>query len=342
VELTLRRPDDWHLHLRDGEVLADATAATAAQFGRALVMPNLVPPITACAQARDYRARIRRVAPRDLEIRTTLYLTDRTAPGEIAEAAASDEILGVKLYPAGATTNSDEGVRDLHACGEVLEEMERRGLPLLVHGEVTRDEVDIFDREAVFLDEVLGPLLERHPRLRVVLEHVSSAAGVDFVRRAGDRVAATITAHHLTHTRNDMLVGGIRPHHYCLPILKRERDRQALLDAATGEDPRFFLGTDSAPHARDRKESACGCAGCYTAPVALPLYAMAFEERDALHRLEDFASVRGATFYGLAPNPGRLRLRREAWTVPDRLPFGGSEIVPFAAGRTLSWRVVEA
>ncbi len=339
MELSIATPDDWHVHFRDGRAVGDVVREVSRQFGRALAMPNLRPPLRTCAEALAYRRRILQVAPEGFEVVATLYLTEQTTVGEILEAAASPSVVGVKFYPAGATTHSEDGISDLATCEEVLSAMEESGLPLLVHGEVVDDGVDIFDREERFLDEVLAPLVARHPRLKVVLEHITTRAAVDFVNAAGPSVAATITAHHLLHTRNDLLVGGIRPHFYCLPVLKRSQDRRALLEAATGERRRFFLGTDSAPHEVGRKESACGCAGCYTSPVALALYATAFEENGALDRLEDFASRRGADFYGLPYNGGRVRLRREKWEVPASMPFGAGRVIPFAAGRTLTWTV---
>ncbi|MGM0576689.1 MAG: dihydroorotase [Myxococcota bacterium] len=341
--LTLARPDDWHLHLRDGAALRDTVRDAARVLGRAVVMPNLVPPITTVDDARAYRERIlaARPAGASFEPLMTLYLTDHTSPEEIRRAAESDLVVAVKLYPAGATTHSDAGVTDLGRVMPTLEAMEEHDLPLLVHGEVTRDEVDIFDREAVFVEERLGPLVERFPRLRIVFEHVTTAAAVDFVRAAPDTVAATITAHHLLLNRNDLLVGGVRPHHYCLPVVKRERDRLALVEAATCGHPRFFAGTDSAPHARDRKETACGCAGIYTAHAALELYAETFEAAGALDRLEPFVGAHGADFYGLPRPTDRVTLERRPWRVAETLPFGDGGVVPLRAGQEIAWTVVE-
>jgi dihydroorotase len=339
--LTLRLPDDLHLHLRDGAALADTVAASARAFGRVMVMPNLAPPVTTLAAAEAYRARVLAALPAGAALTPlmTLYLTDDTDPAALVAAAASGVIAGVKLYPANATTNSGHGVTSMAAVDDCLAALAEVGLPLLVHGEVTDAGVDVFDRELRFLGDVLGPLLARHPALRVVLEHVTSAAGVRFVEQARAGVGATITAHHLRFDRNDLLVGGVRPHRYCLPVPKRRSDRAALLAAATSGSPRFFLGTDSAPHARAAKEAACGCAGCYTAPFALALYAEAFEEAEALERLDDFGGRFGAEFYGLPLNTRQIALRREAGRVPDRLPLGGAEVVPLCAGETLRWRL---
>jgi dihydroorotase len=340
--LALARPDDWHLHLRDGAALASVLPDTARQFARAIVMPNLKPPVRTTAMAAAYRQRIldARPAGSDFEPLMTLYLTDSTPPEEVAAAKASGIVHGVKLYPAGATTHSDAGVTDVRRCDAALAELARIGLPLLVHGEVTDGDVDVFDREAAFLERVLAPLLERHPTLRVVLEHITTREAVRFVQQAGLRVAATITAHHLLYSRNALFQGGLRPHYYCLPVLKREGHRQALLEAATSGSPQFFLGTDSAPHARHTKEAACGCAGCYTAHTALELYAEAFEDAGALDRLEGFASHFGPDFYGLPRNAGTVTLVREPLEVPRTLPFGeGEELVPLRAGETLRWRL---
>jgi len=339
--LTMTRPDDWHLHLRDGIALAAVLPDTARQFGRAIVMPNLKPPVTTTALAGAYRERIlaARPAGSDFEPLMTLYLTDVTPPAEAVAAKASGFVHGFKLYPAGATTNSDSGVTDIRRCDETLAEMARVGMPLLIHGEVTDAEIDIFDREAVFIDRILGPLLQRHPALRVVFEHITTRDAAHFVREAGPNVAATITAHHLLYNRNAILAGGIRPHNYCLPVLKREVHRQALVEAAISGDPSFFLGTDSAPHARHAKESDCGCAGCYTALTALELYAEAFEAAGALDRLEGFASHFGADFYRLPRNVARVTLRREPLPVPAELPYGDDRLVPFRAGETLCWRL---
>ncbi len=342
TSLTLTRPDDWHLHLRDGAVLSAVVPASARQMGRAIIMPNLKPPVTTTEQALAYRERILTAVPAglDFEPLMTLYLTDRTTAEEIERAHASGRVQAVKLYPAGATTNSDSGVTDLANCDAAIAAMARLGLPLLVHGEVTDAEIDIFDREAVFIERVMKPLLERHPALKVVFEHITTADAAAFVAEAPANVAATITAHHLLFNRNRMLVGGIKPHYYCLPILKRERHRQALIEAATSGSGKFFLGTDSAPHARDDKESACGCAGAYTAPAALELYATAFEQAGALDRLEGFASHHGPDFYGLPRNADSVTLVREEWTLPQTLPYAdGQVIVPLQAGETLGWKL---
>jgi dihydroorotase len=339
--LTLRQPDDWHLHLRDGAALQSVLGHTAAQFARAIVMPNLRPPVTITAQAMAYRERILAARPAGsaFEPLMTLYLTDRTDPAEISVAKASGIVHGCKLYPAGATTNSDAGVTDIRRIDATLEAMAAAGLPLLVHGEVTHTDVDVFDREARFIDLVLAPLRSRLPGLRIVFEHVTTAAAVQFVQAQAEGVAATITPQHLALNRNALFQGGIRPHLYCLPVLKRERDRTSLLDAVTTGDARFFLGTDSAPHARSTKEAACGCAGIYSAHAALELYAAVFEESGALHRLEAFASEFGPRFYGLPLNTGTVTLQRSEWTVPDNYPFAGETIVPLHAGEKLQWRL---
>jgi len=338
--LTLRQPDDWHLHLRDGQALRAVLPHTAAQFARAIVMPNLKPPVTTTALARAYRERILAALPAGSHFTPlmTLYLTDRTDPAEIATARTSGIVQGCKLYPAGATTNSDSGVTDIRRLDAVLEAMAESGMPLLVHGEVTQPDVDVFDREARFIDEVLAPLRARLPRLRMVFEHVTTQAAVQFVRAQADGVAATLTPQHLALNRNALFAGGIRPHHYCLPVLKRERDRIALLDAVVGGDPRFFLGTDSAPHAQHTKEAACGCAGIYSAHAALEFYAEVFEQAGALPRLEAFASEFGPRFYGLPLNDNRVVLKRETWSVPADYPFGADRLVPLRAGEPLSWR----
>lgn len=336
--LTLTRPDDWHIHLRDGAVLADTVADAAARFGRAIAMPNLKPPVVSTEDALAYRGRILEARPAGsrFEPLMTLYLTDNTPPEEMARAKAAG-VVACKLYPAGATTNSDSGVTDLEAMDEVFAAMAEAGLLLLVHGEVTRDEVDIFDREAAFIEERMVPIVAHHPSLKIVFEHITTAAAADFVTHAPQRVGATITAHHLLLNRNDLLVGGIKPHHYCLPVLKRERDRQALLEAATSGHPRFFLGTDSAPHARHTKEHACGCAGSYTAHAAIELYAEAFEDVGALDRLEAFAAFHGPDFYGLPRNSETITLVRRPWTVPETRPFGGDVVVPLRAGAAVRW-----
>ena len=345
-EITLIRPDDWHAHFRDGAVLADVVPATAARFARAVTMPNLSPPVTTTAQALAYRERVLAAVPpgtspgASFEPLMTLYLTDDTSADEIRRASASGKVLGVKLYPAGATTNSSHGVTDIERCAAALGAMQERGLALMVHGEVTGEDVDVFDRERVFIERTLAPLVDRFPGLRVVLEHVTTADGVEFVRAARAGVAATITAHHLLLNRNALFEGGLRPHHYCLPVLKRERHRAALVDAATGGEGRFFLGTDSAPHPRHAKESACGCAGLYTAHAGIELYAEAFDRAGALGALEGFASRNGPVFYGLALNRETITLRRESWPVPDELPMGTDVLVPFRAGSSVPWRIV--
>jgi dihydroorotase len=339
--LRIRRPDDWHLHLRDGAALAAVLPHTAAQFARAIVMPNLQAPVTTTALAREYRERILAARPpgNGFQPLMTLYLTDRTDPVEIRTARDSGIVQGCKLYPAGATTNSGSGVTDIRHIDAVLETMAEVGMPLLVHGEVTRPEVDVFDREARFIDDVLVPLRQRLPRLRIVFEHVTTRAAVQFVRAQGENVAATLTPQHLTLNRNALFAGGIRPHNYCLPVLKRETDRVALLDAVVSGDPRFFLGTDSAPHARSAKEQACGCAGIYSAHAALELYAQILEDAGALHRLEAFAAESGPRFYRLPLNEGFITLSRETWTVPASYPFGKDVVVPMGAGGQLRWRV---
>lgn len=341
--LTLLRPDDWHSHLRDGNALTQTCADMARYMGRVIVMPNLVPPVTNARLAAEYRQRILRSMqdqPRQFDPLMTLYLTDATSAEDIREAAAIDWMAGVKLYPAGATTNSAAGVHSLEALYPVLEEMQAVDLPLLVHGEVTDAEVDIFDREKAFIDQHLRPIVERFPGLRVVLEHITTADAVDFVQASGENVAATITAHHLLLNRNDMLVGGIKPHYYCLPILKRRQHQEALRAAATGSDDSFFLGTDSAPHEKTAKESACGCAGVYTAHASLELYAEVFDEMNALDRLEDFAARRGARFYRRPLNEETVTLRRVAWNVPQSIPLGGEEMVPLRGGETVHWQVI--
>jgi dihydroorotase len=340
--LTLKRPDDWHLHLRDGPAMTSVLADAARQFARAIVMPNLKPPVRTTYEALDYRERILAALPEGaaFEPLMTLYLTDDTPPEEIARARLSGRVHGVKLYPAGATTHSDAGVTRLSRCFRALEKMEELGLPLLVHGESTDPAIDIFDREKAFIEEVLGPAVERFSALKVVLEHITTREAAQYVEVTGPNVAATITAHHLLMNRNALFLGGIRPHHYCLPVLKREEHREALVEAATSGNPKFFLGTDSAPHPRSDKEAACGCAGVYTGHAALELYAIAFEEAGALDRLEGFASVFGARFYGLAPNQDTVTLARREWTVPQRLKFGDQELVPLRAGEKLPWKLL--
>ena len=339
--LTLTTPDDWHVHLRDGPGMASVLADTARCFARAIVMPNLRPPVRTAQDALHYRERILAALPESSQFEPlmTLYLTDDTSPEEIARAQLSGQVFGVKLYPAGATTHSDAGVTRLSRCFAALERMAELGLPLLVHGESTDPALDVFDREKAFLEETLGPLLERFRDLKVVLEHITTRDAVQFIEVTGANVAATITAHHLLLNRNALFLGGIRPHHYCLPVLKREHDREALVEAATSGNPKFFLGTDSAPHARGTKEAACGCAGIYTAHAALELYATAFEEAGALDRLDGFASRHGAQFYGLPVNAGRVTLMREEWRVPETLAFGNDTLVPLRAGDTIAWKL---
>jgi dihydroorotase len=339
--LTLTRPDDWHLHLRDGAALAAVLTDTARQFARAIVMPNLRPPVTTTEQARAYRDRILAVRPRGSEFEPlmTIYLTDVTSPHEIARAKQSGCVHAVKYYPAGATTNSENGVTDLKRVYPVLAEMEKHDLPLLVHGEVTDGDVDVFDREAVFIERHLVPVTRAFPNLRVVLEHVTTREGVAFVEQAGPGIAATITAHHLLLNRNAMFAGGIRPHAYCLPVLKREVHRTALVKAATGGSPKYFLGTDSAPHGRRAKETSCGCAGIYTAHAALEFYAEVFEQAGVLERLEAFASFHGADFYRLPRNRGSVTLVREPWTAPRELTIGDDTLVPLRAGETIHWKL---
>jgi dihydroorotase len=339
--ITLTRPDDWHLHLRDGAEMASVLPYTARVFARAVVMPNLRLPVTDTAGAAAYRARILQVLPRGsrFEPLMTLYLTDNTSAEEIARAKSSGFVLGVKYYPAGATTNSDSGVTRIEKVYGALEAMQEHDLPLLVHGEVTAHGVDFFDRERVFLETVLAGLLTRFPRLRVVVEHASTREAVEFVSAGGPNVAATITVHHLLYNRGALFAGGFRPHLYCLPVLKREEHRQALIRAATSGNPKFFLGTDSAPHARAAKEALCGHAGIYSAPAAIELYAEAFEQAGALDRLEGFASAHGADFYRLPRNAGSITLRKEAWAVPGELPFGAATVVPLRAGEPVGWRL---
>ncbi|QAU35771.1 dihydroorotase [Janthinobacterium sp. 17J80-10] len=339
--ITITRPDDWHLHLRDGAVLADVLPHTARQFARAIVMPNLKPPVTTTELAGAYRTRILAALPAGLQFEPlmVLYLTDNTPPDEIRRAKDSGFIHALKLYPAGATTNSDAGVTDLTKCYKTLEVMQEVGLPLLVHGEVTDPAVDVFDREAVFIERVMQPLRRALPELKVVFEHITTRDAAEYVAAADRFVGATITAHHLLYNRNEIFKGGIRPHYYCLPILKREEHRQALVKAATSGNPKFFLGTDSAPHPKGLKEHACGCAGCYTALHALELYAQAFAAAGALDRLEAFASFNGPAFYGLPRNSGSVTLLREDWTLPAELPFGDSSLVPLNAGETMAWKL---
>jgi dihydroorotase len=340
--LTLTRPDDWHLHFRDGDVLRDVVPHTARQFARAIVMPNLKPPVTTTEMAAAYRQRIIAALPEgaSFEPLMVLYLTDNTSPDEIQRAVDSGIVHGVKLYPAGATTNSDAGVTDIRRCMATLEAMQKLGLPLQIHGEVTDGDIDVFDREAVFIDRILHPLRRDLPGLRVIFEHITTREAARYVRDAEGDIAATITAHHLLYNRNAIFKGGIRPHYYCLPILKRETHRLALIEAATSGNPRFFLGTDSAPHPKGLKEQACGCAGCYTALHAMELYAQAFEEAGALDKLEGFASFYGADFYRLPRNTSTITLRRQSWTIPDELPMERTTVVPLDAGSELQWTFV--
>jgi dihydroorotase len=344
--ITLRRPDDWHIHFRDGSHLAAVLPFTARQFGRALAMPNLKPPMTTTAALAAYRARILSAVPPGVafEPMMTLYLTDATSPAEIAAARESGFVVGAKLYPAGATTHSDAGVTSIDKVWPALEAMAEHGLVLQVHGEVTESEVDVFDREQAFIDRVLSRVVDRVPQLRVVFEHITTRAAAQFVRAARKGVGATITPQHLLLNRNAMFEGGIRPHNYCLPVLKREQDREALVEAATSDNERFFLGTDSAPHERHAKEASCGCAGIFSAHAAIELYAEAFDDAGRLDRLEAFASERGADFYGRPRNEGTITLRREAWQVPGSYDFGSADerLVPFRAGGTIGWRLVDA
>lgn len=341
TELTLTRPDDWHLHVRDGALLAAVLPDTARRFGRAIIMPNLKPPVASVAQARDYRDRILAALPEGSRFQPlmTLYLTETTTPDDIVEARESGIVHAVKYYPAGATTNAASGVTDLRRVYPVLEAMQKHGLPLLMHGEVTDHAVDMFDREPVFVERHLAPLQQDFPELRMVLEHITTREAAQFVQAAPAHVGATITPQHLLMNRNAIFVGGLRPHHYCLPVLKRETHRQALVAAAVGGDPSFFLGTDSAPHPRHAKESACGCAGIYSAHAGIEFYAEAFEAAGALDKLEGFASFHGADFYGLPRNTDTITLRKTPWTVPDEVDFGGVPGVPLRAGEALGWRL---
>jgi len=341
--LTITRPDDWHLHVRDGEALLTVVPHTAAQFGRAIIMPNLRPPVTTAAQALAYRQRILAAVPDGLafEPLMTLYLTDNLPPDEIARAREAG-VVAAKLYPAGATTNSDAGVTELRKTYATLEAMQKAGMPLLVHGEVTSPDIDLFDREAVFIEQQLMPLRRDFPELKIVFEHITTREAAQYVREAGPFTAATLTAHHLLYNRNAIFTGGIRPHYYCLPVLKREEHRRALVAAATSGSDRFFLGTDSAPHPAHLKEHASGCAGCYTAHAAMELYAEAFDAAGALDQLEGFASFHGPAFYGLPRNRGTLTLVRERWTPPDSFAFGAGELKPLRAGEALAWRCIPA
>ncbi|MGX5913111.1 dihydroorotase [Aliidiomarina sp. Khilg15.8] len=341
--LTITQPDDWHLHLRDDPLLAGTVPASARQFGRAVVMPNLVPPVTTVEQALEYHQRIVQQIPQGTEFEPlmALYLTQQTTVADVKAAASESRVIGFKLYPAGATTNSASGVTDIKALHEVFSAMAAHGVPLLVHGEVTDPEVDIFDREKVFIDRYLTPLHQAHPDLKLVLEHITTSDAVDFVLASNANVAATITPQHLLMNRNDLLVGGIRPHHYCLPILKRRQHQLALQKAAVSGNPKFFLGTDSAPHAQDKKETACGCAGCYSAPAALELYAQLFSEMNALDKLEGFCSHFGADFYGYPRHTNQITLVRKPWTVPASVDIAGQPFVPYWANGALDWQLQE-
>ena len=339
--LTITRPDDWHLHVRDGEPLHTVVPHTAAQFGRAIIMPNLRPPVTTAQQALEYKQRILAAVPAGVQFEPlmTLYLTDRLPPEEIARAKEAG-VVAAKLYPAGATTNSDAGVTDLRNIYPTLEAMQKAGMPLLVHGEVTSADIDLFDREAVFIDQQLIPLRRDFPELKIVFEHITTKEAAEYVASSDAYTAATITAHHLLYNRNAIFTGGIRPHYYCLPVLKRETHRLALVQAATSGSSKFFLGTDSAPHPAHLKEHASGCAGCYTAHAAMELYAEAFDQAGALDKLEAFASFNGPAFYGLPRNQGSITLRRESWTTPESFAFGEAELKPLRAGETLAWKLV--
>ncbi len=343
TQITFTRPDDWHLHLRDDSALVRTVSDTARVFSRAIVMPNLRPPVTTVDMARDYLDRIVAALPANHRFQPlmTLYLTDNTSAEEIRQARDSDFVHAVKLYPAGATTNSDAGVTDLKHCHAALEAMQSCGMPLLVHGEVTTADIDVFDREKVFIERVLQPLLQDFPALKVVFEHITTADAARFVAEADNRVAATITPHHLLLNRNDLLVGGVHPHHYCLPVLKRNTHQHALIKAATSGSPKFFLGTDSAPHPREGKENSCGCAGIYSAHAAIELYAEAFEAADSLDKLEGFASFHGPDFYGLPRNKDTITLNKESWLVPETLAFSDSELVPMRAGKNINWKVID-
>ena len=342
TEFTIIKPDDWHLHLRDGAEMASVLPDTIRRFERAIVMPNLRPPVTTTQRAQEYRHRILQAVPAGSSFNPlmTLYLTDNTAPDEIVKAKQSGIVHGVKLYPAGATTNSDSGVTDIRKCAKALEAMQSVDMPLLVHGEVTDAEIDVFDREKVFIERIMQPMLRDFPNLRVVFEHITTQDAAEFVAAASANVAATITPHHLLMNRNAMFTGGIRPHHYCLPVLKRETHRRALVKAATSGSTKFFLGTDSAPHAKSAKESDCGCAGMYNAANALELYAEVFEQAGALDRLEGFASFYGADFYRLPRNQSKITLRKQSWTMAASLPFGTDELIPLRAGQAIHWQLV--
>jgi len=343
-QLTFTRPDDWHLHVREGAAMHSVVTATARIFSRAIIMPNLKPPVITMAQALAYREAILAALPSGNTFKPlmTLYLTDHTTVETLLELKNTPEVVAIKYYPAGATTNSDSGVTDLRKVWHLLEKIEELQIPLLIHGEVTASSVDIFDRESCFIEHILDPVLQSFPTLRVVLEHITTLQAVEYVLAGSDNLAATITTHHLLLNRNALFTGGIRPHHYCLPVLKREIHRLALLEAATSGNPKFFLGTDSAPHAQTAKESSCGCAGIYTAPAAIELYAEAFEQADALDKLEGFASFYGADFYRLSRNTDTITLRKQAWTMPESLSFGEVQIIPFRAGELIDWQVVSA
>jgi len=340
IKLTITQPDDWHLHLRDGEALNSVAPFTAKQFARAIVMPNLNPPVTTVVMAVEYLDRVlAAVAGTDFEPLMTLYLTDNTSPEEIIAARKSCFIKALKLYPAGATTNSDAGVTDIRKCDATLEQMQKSGIPLLVHGEDTDPAVDVFDREKVFIDRTLEPLMKRFPELKVVFEHITTKDAADFVRQGGDHIAATITPQHLLFNRNALFQGGLQPHHYCLPVLKRDTHQKALLEVIRSGSTRFFLGTDSAPHAKHKKESACGCAGIFSAHAAIEIYATIFEQQGVLDKLEAFASFNGPDYYGLPRNSRTITLTKQDWQVPDEYPMGSETLVPFLAGQTLSWKL---
>ena len=340
TQLTITQPDDWHLHLRDSEAMTSVAPFTAKQFARAIVMPNLNPPVTTVVQAVEYLDRIlAAVDGSDFEPLMTLYLTDNTPPEEIIAARKSCFIKALKLYPAGATTNSDAGVTDIRLCDKTLEEMQKVGLPLLIHGEVTDPQVDVFDREKIFIDRTLQPLVQRFPELKIVFEHITTKEAADFVLQSGDNIGATITPHHLLFNRNALFQGGLQPHNYCLPVLKRDIHQQALLEVIRSGNNKFFLGTDSAPHARHKKESACGCAGIFSAHAAIEIYTSIFEQQDALDKLEAFASFNGPDFYGLPRNSKTITLIKEDWTIPDEYPLGSETLVPFLAGQTINWKL---
>ncbi len=339
-QLTITQPDDWHLHLRDGEALTSVAPFTAKQFARAIIMPNLNPPVTTVVMAVEYLDRIlAAVEGSDFEPLMTLYLTDNTSPDEIIAARKSCFIKGLKLYPAGATTNSDAGVTDIRNCDAALEEMQKSGLPLLIHGEVTDPQVDVFDRESVFINKILQPLRQRYPELKIVFEHITTKEAADFVLQSGDNIGATITPQHLLFNRNALFQGGLQPHNYCLPVLKRDIHQQALLAVIRSGNNKFFLGTDSAPHAKHKKESACGCAGIFSAHAAIEIYTSIFEQQDALDKLEAFASFNGPDFYGLPRNSKTITLIKEEWQIPDEYPLGADKLVPFLAGQTINWKL---